>query len=56
MNHIIQLLQVRDQQIINAILTEVTDKHPEDTRTLWEPIFKGSGQDDKYWNWVDKSR
>ncbi len=56
MNRIIQLLQVQDQQVIDAILTEVTDKHLEDAKTLWEPILVGSGQDDEYWNWVGKSR
>ncbi|MBD2066066.1 hypothetical protein H6F93_00695 [Leptolyngbya sp. FACHB-671] len=56
LNRIIQLLQVQDQQIVDAILTEVTDKHLEDAKTLWEPILKGSGQDDEYWNWVGKSR
>ncbi|NJL57029.1 GNAT family N-acetyltransferase [bacterium] len=56
LSRIIQLLQVQDQQIVNAILTEVTDKHFEDARTLWEPILAGSGQDDEYWNWVGKSR
>jgi hypothetical protein len=56
LNRTIQLLQVQDQQVIDAILTEVTDKHLEDARTLWEPILEGSGQDDEYWNWVGKSR
>lgn len=56
LNRIIQLLQVQDQQIVDAILTEVTDKHLEDAKTLWEPILEGSGQDDEYWNWVGKSR
>jgi hypothetical protein len=56
LNCFIQLLQVQDQQVVAAILTEVTDKHLEDARTLWEPILEGSGQDDEYWNWVGKSR
>ncbi len=56
LSRIIQLLQVQDQQIVDAILTEVTDKHLEDAKTLWEPILEGSGQDDEYWNWVGKSR
>jgi hypothetical protein len=56
LNRIIQLLQVQDQQIVDATLTEVTDKHLEDAKTLWEPILEGSGQDDEYWNWVGKSR
>lgn len=56
MNRTIQLLQVQDQQVVDAILTEVTEQHLEDARTLWEPILEGSGQDDEYWNWVGKSR
>ena len=56
MNRTIQLLQVQDQQVVNAVLTEVTEQHLEDARTLWEPILEGSGQDDEYWNWVGKSR
>ncbi|HIK19006.1 MAG TPA: hypothetical protein IGS53_27500 [Leptolyngbyaceae cyanobacterium M33_DOE_097] len=56
LNRTIQLLQVQDQQVIDAILTEVTDKHLEDASTLWEPILEGSGQDDEYWYWVGKSR
>jgi hypothetical protein len=56
LNRIIQLLQVHDQQIVDAILTKVIDKHLEDAKTLWEPILAGSGQDDEYWNWVGKSR
>jgi hypothetical protein len=56
LNRTIQLLQVQNQQVVDAILTEVTDKHLEDARTLWEPILEGSGQDDEYWNWVGKSR
>ncbi len=56
MNHTIQLFQVQNQQLVDAILTEVTDKHLEDANSLWEPILDGSGQDDEYWNWVRKSR
>jgi hypothetical protein len=50
LSRIIQLLQVQNPQIVDAILAEVTDKHLEDARTLWEPILAGSGQDDEYWN------
>lgn len=56
MNRTIQLLQVQDGQVVDAILTEVTDKHLEEANTLWEPLLAESGQDDEYWNWVSKSR
>jgi len=47
---------VQDQQVVNAVLTEVTEKHLDDAENLWEPLLQGSGQDDEYWNWVSKSR
>lgn len=56
MNHPIQLLRVQDQQVVDAILTEVTEKHLEDAKTLWEPLLRGSQQEDEYWNWLRKSR
>ncbi|MEG4272687.1 MULTISPECIES: hypothetical protein [unclassified Microcoleus] len=55
MNRPIQLLRVRDRQVVNAILTSVTEKHLEDATNLWEPTLRGSGEEDEYWNWVSKS-
>ncbi|MFB8798342.1 MAG: hypothetical protein U7126_29880 [Microcoleus sp.] len=56
MNRPIQLLRVRDRQVVNAILTSVTEKHLEDATTLWQPTLRrGSGEEDEYWNWVSKS-
>lgn len=52
----IQLLRVSDGQGVDAILTEVTDKHLEDTKGLWKLLLKQSGQDDEYWSWIGKSR
>ncbi|NEQ64383.1 MAG: hypothetical protein F6K21_02575 [Symploca sp. SIO2D2] len=56
LNRSIELLRVRDQQIVDAILTEVTEKHLQDTKTIWEPLLLGSRQEDEYWDWVGKSR
>jgi hypothetical protein len=33
----------------------ITQKHLEDAATLWEPILRGSGEEDEYWDWVSKS-
>jgi hypothetical protein len=55
LNRPIQLLRVRDIQVVDAILTSVTQKHLEDATTLWEPILRGSGEEDEYWDWVSKS-
>lgn len=56
MNRPIYLLRVQDRQVVNAILTEVTQKHLNDAETLWEPQLQGTGAEDEYWNWVAKSR
>jgi len=56
LNHPIQLLRVRDGQVVDAILTEVTQKHLNDAATLWEPLLQSSGAEDEYWDWVAKSR
>jgi hypothetical protein len=56
LNRIIQLFQVQNPRIVDAVLSEVTDRHLEDARLLWEPMLTGSGQDDEYWNWARKSR
>ncbi len=55
-NRPIQLLQVEGNQIVDAILTTVTEKHLTDAKTLWEPELAGTGKDDEYWNWEGKSR
>ncbi|GAA6621436.1 hypothetical protein [Scytonema sp. NUACC26] len=55
-NRPIQLLQVCDNQIVDAILTPVTDKHLSDAKTFWEPELTGTGKEDEYWNWEVKSR
>ena len=55
MNRPIQLLRVRDGQVVDAILTEVTQKHLNDAATLWEPLLQSSGAEDEYWDWVAKS-
>lgn len=56
MNRPIYLLRVQDWQVVNAILTEVTQKHLNDAETLWEPQLQGTGAEDEYWDWVAKSR
>ncbi|MEQ8971561.1 MAG: GNAT family N-acetyltransferase [Coleofasciculus sp. C1-SOL-03] len=56
MNRPIYLLRVQDRQVVNAILTEVTQKHLNDAETLWEPQLQGTGAEDEYWNWFAKSR
>jgi hypothetical protein len=56
LSRIIQLYQVHSRQVVDALLTAVTDKHLEEAKTLWEPRLHQSGQDDEYWNWISKSR
>jgi len=56
LNHPIQLLRVQDSLVVDAIITEVTEKHLADAKTLWEPLLGGTRQEDEYWDWVAKSR
>lgn len=54
MNRPVQLLRVHDRQVVDAILTEIAEKHLEDAN--WEPLLSGTRQEDEYWDWVAKSR
>ncbi|NES17999.1 MAG: GNAT family N-acetyltransferase [Symploca sp. SIO3E6] len=56
MNRPVYLLRVQDWQVVNAILTEVTQKHLNDAKILWEPQLQGTQAEDEYWDWVVKSR
>jgi hypothetical protein len=55
-NWTVKLLRLIDNQIIDAVLTTVMDKHLEDTKNLWEPLLQGTDKDDEYWDWDRKSR
>jgi hypothetical protein len=55
-NRNVKLLRVQDNQIVDAILTIVTDKHLADTQNLWLPQLTGTGYSDVDWNWEKKSR
>lgn len=50
----IQLLQVQDQQIVEAQLLPLLDRHLEDAEQLWVPLLIRSGEADAYWDWVRK--
>ncbi len=56
LNWTVKLLRLIDNQIVDAVLTTVTDKHLEDAKTLWEPLLQGTDKDDEYWDWDRKSR
>ncbi|KYC36550.1 hypothetical protein WA1_43465 [Scytonema hofmannii PCC 7110] len=52
----IQLLQVRDNQYVDAILVTLTNKHLEDFERFWKPQLRVSGEEDKFWDWEMKNR
>lgn len=56
MNRAVTLLRVEDNQIVEATLMNLTQKHLQDAETYWEPLLKGSEQTDEYWNWQSKTR
>lgn len=52
----VKLLRVQDNQIVDAILTTVTDKHLTDAQNLWAPQLTGTRYLDADWNWEKKNR
>jgi hypothetical protein len=52
----IALLQVQNQQIVEAQLLPLLEHHLEDAERLWVPLLARSGEADKYWDWVRKRR
>lgn len=51
-----QLLRRVDNQFVEAILLTAEDKHLEDFEQLWKPQLRFTMEEDRYWNWVFKTR
>ena len=56
MRQAIQLLRVRDNQLADAELLPLTDKHLDDFERLWKARLRASSEADQYWDWVTKNR
>lgn len=52
----IHLLQVRTQQLVNAVLTTLTDKHLNDFREFWKAQLRVTDKADQFWDWEMKNR
>ncbi len=52
----ISLLQAQNQQIVEAQLLPLLERHLEDAERLWMPLLSRSGEADEYWDWIRKRR
>lgn len=56
MSYPIQLVRVRDNQLVDAVLLPLSNKHLSDFETLWKNRLAASGEEDSHWDWVKKNR
>ena len=56
MQKAIKLLRVADDQVVDAVLLDLNQKHLDDFETFWKPRLQVSKEEDRYWDWEKKSR
>ena len=56
MNRPILLIRGRDNQPVNAILCEATQKHKDDFKAAWKSQLQTFGTRDREWDWEFKAR
>lgn len=52
----IKILRIADNQLVTALLTEITQKHLDDFATFWKSRIKSNQEEESYWNWDIKNR
>jgi hypothetical protein len=50
----VKLLRVSDNQVVDAVILELSGKHIADFETFWKPRLKSSREEDSHWDWVNK--
>ncbi len=56
MNKNVKLLRAHDNQIVDASLLTLSDKHLDDFETFWKHRLQASSEEDRHWDWAMKSR
>jgi hypothetical protein len=51
-----ELLRSIDDQRVNAVITEITQKHVDDYQNTWQATLRLYRQEDKFWSWAFKKR
>lgn len=52
----VQLFCVQNRQLIEAKLCLATEKHLQNFEQNWQPVLLNTGEEDRYWNWLQKKR
>ncbi len=55
-NQDIQILRVRDQQLVDARLVTMSERHRQDFQEDWKAQLRLSTQEDQFWDWEMKHR
>ncbi len=50
----VKLFRVSDNQIVDAVLLDLSQKHIADFETFWKPRLKSSQEEDSHWDWLKK--
>jgi hypothetical protein len=50
----VKLLRVKDNQVVDASLTMLLDRHLDDFQVLWKPRLLPSSEEDSHWDWNTK--
>lgn len=56
MRQAIQLIQVQDNQLIDALLVHLTERHLHDFEQLWKADLSATTAEDRFWDWEVKNR
>jgi hypothetical protein len=52
----IQLIRVQDNQLVDAVLVTLAERHLNDFEQLWKAALRASTEEDKFWSWEMKHR
>lgn len=55
MQRTIKLLRVADDQVVDAVLTNLSQTHLSDFEAMWKHRLNSSTEEDYHWDWVRKS-
>lgn len=56
MRQTVQILQVEANQLVEAFLVTLSEKHLQDFEQIWRAQLRASAEADRYWDWNMKNR
>lgn len=56
MRQTVQIIQVQTNQLVEAFLVALSDKHLQDFDRVWKSQLRDSTEEDRFWDWEMKNR